>query len=148
VIELAHIPLPKDFLDALAARPAPRQAGVVTEYNAVAKGSLSKLEAQHEGVGLEALERTWRAIELDQWKLSLASDGTKELYDVVQDNAETRNIAVRDHKTVERIQAGLDAWLLAVPEVDKSKRTGTYTGHQSSEQKAALETLGYLQPDD
>jgi arylsulfatase A-like enzyme len=146
-IAMANIPLAPDFLAALAARPAPKQPGAVTEYNAVAKGSLSKLEAQHEGVGLERLERTWRAIELDQWKLSVASDGTKELYDVIVDPRELRNLAARDHATVERIQAGLDAWLAGVPEVDKSKRTGTYTGHQSSEQKSALEALGYLDND-
>ncbi len=143
-IAMANIPLAKDFLDKLAARPALQQPGAVTEYNAVAKGSLSKLEAEHEGVGLERLERTWRAIEIDQWKLSLASDGTRELYDVIADPNEARNVAARDHVTVDRIQAGLDAWLAAVPEVDKSKRTGTYTGHTSSEQKSALEALGYL----
>lgn len=145
VVEMGQLPVPDSVRAALAARPAPLQPGVVTEFNAVAQASLAKLMKQHEGVGLDRFQRTWQALELGPDKLHVGSDGQRELYDVLVDPHELADRAATDPARVAELEGQLKAWMEAVPALDKSKKEGTFGGHMNGEEGSALRTLGYVE---
>ncbi|MFU1780584.1 sulfatase-like hydrolase/transferase [Haloarcula japonica] len=89
---------------------------------------------------VQKYDRSLRAIRTDQYKCIRGSDGTRELYDILNDPGETNDIADTHEDIVANLDAKLDEWL-------DSFESANYTGEVSMNDatKARLEDLGYLQ---
>ncbi|MCB9682074.1 MAG: sulfatase [Alphaproteobacteria bacterium] len=143
VIELGHIPFAEPVLTELAARPAPQQPGVVSEYNAVAKSLLKQFFRRHPGAERERFFDTWQAIELGDYKFLESRKGKAELYDVVRDPHETHDLTADEAAQAEALKAALAAWREAVPE--HGERADDDDASVDPELRKGLEALGYMQ---
>lgn len=85
-------------------------------------------------------DRSLRTIRSKEHKLIRGSDNTRELYDVVQDSEERRNLVDEEPEIANRLEAELDSWLNSF---DHADATGSVSMTQSTQDR--LEDLGYLQ---
>jgi hypothetical protein len=75
-------------------------------------------------------------------KLVRGSDGTAELYDLLEDPAEERNVAAAQPEDLARLGAQLDARLGEWAEWEGE--TGTVSTAEREEIERRLEDLGYI----
>lgn len=89
---------------------------------------------------VQKYDRSLRTIRTDQYKYIRGSDGTQELYDILNDPGETNDIVDARADIVATLDAKLDDWL-------DSFEPASYTGEVSmnDDTRARLEDLGYLQ---
>ncbi|GAB3319833.1 sulfatase-like hydrolase/transferase [Haloplanus salinarum] len=85
-------------------------------------------------------DRSLRAIRDDEWKLIRGSDGSTELYDVVDDPEERTDLSDDNPEQVSRLSSTLDDWLDSFEHADVSG-----TVDMTDDTKERLEDLGYLQ---
>lgn len=89
-------------------------------------------------------ERTMRAVRTGQWKYIQASDGCEELYDIIRDPAEERNLVREEVETRNDLRLLLDATLEAGDvDDDESFADAGYTVHEEAAIMARLQELGY-----
>ena len=87
-----------------------------------------------------AYDRSLRAIRSEDWKLIRGSDRSTELYQVVDDPGEVRDLASDRPEKVSELESELDAWL---DSFNHAEATGD--ADMSNETRDRLEDLGYLQ---
>jgi arylsulfatase A-like enzyme len=92
--------------------------------------------------GFDALGRDLVAVRDDRMKLVRGSDGTAELYDLLEDPAEERNLAGARPDDVARLGGQLDARLAEWAAWEGE--TGTVTAAEREEIERRLEDLGYI----
>lgn len=143
-VKLGEIPVTKPVARGLASRPTVGLDGAVTEFNAVATGSLDRMGKLHRKVELGPFRRTFQAIEVGPWKYQVASDGGEELYKVVDDPAELTNLATSAVDDRVRSAAALKAWKEGVSEY-KVGAGVVPRAELDDDRKAALEALGYVE---
>lgn len=85
-------------------------------------------------------DRSLRAIRSTDYKLIRRSDGSRELYHIVEDPEEKNDLADEKPKTVDELESRLDDWLHSFEHADAS---GSVSMSQST--KDRLEDLGYIQ---
>jgi choline-sulfatase len=142
VVSLGDIPLDPTVRAALEARPTTRIDGVVTEFNAVADGSLKRMGKLHPEADLSRLERTFQAIEHGPHKFVEASDGSRELYEILADPQEDHDVVSRDAATAAELSDLLRTWRDAVPAYAPSGQAPAKD--LSPELRQGLEALGYM----
>lgn len=136
----AGVPLDEAAKTKLAARETP--FGVVVEYSATADGSIDKLKKSHPNADLSRLERTWTAIEYGPWKYLQGSGGVEELYRVVEDPAEAKNLAETEAEARAEMAKRLEDWTMATPAWEVRDEGGH---RRDGELKEGLEALGYVE---
>lgn len=109
----------------------------------------------------EAVEGRMRMVRTDDWKLVVPRDvaylreqywydagGEVELYDLVRDPGETRNVAAERPEVVERLQGLLDEELDAQERsTDEARRSVSIAGTDMDDVKSRLGALGYADDD-
>jgi arylsulfatase A-like enzyme len=142
-IELGGVPVSAAVKEALATRDTTKVEGVVTEFGEVADGSLRRMAKLHPSVDLKRFETTFQAIEDGEYKLVTASDGSRRLFDVRADPAETRAID-GDVERVGELEGKLEAWRKAVRAYVPTGE-GPVGGKVDAELEEGLEALGYVE---
>ena len=85
------------------------------------------------------LQRTIRAVRTDQYKYVRGSDGSEELYDIVDDPGEEHDRSSTDPERATELDATLTDWLSSFEQAEK---TETVSVDQATEQR--LSDLGYM----
>ena len=143
-VKLGRIPVTKPVARGLASRPTVGMDGAVTEYNAVAAGSLERMSKLHRKVELGPFRRTYQAIEVGPWKYQVASDGSEEFYKVTDDPDETSNLSKDAVDDRVRSAALLKTWKEKVGQYKPTEGVEP-RAELDDEQKEALEALGYIE---
>jgi len=143
VAEIGDLALPAGMRESLAAEPSRQIDGVVAEFNAVAPKSLRKLQQDYPSANVIPLRATWRAIELGEFKYSRASDGRQELYNILSDPHEGRDVVGEQVDDALDMSTMLDAWVDSVPEFKRGKENRAED--KDRELDDALKALGYLE---
>ncbi len=114
---------------------------VISEYMAP-QPSMDALERHVEDLPSEIYEfdRSLRSIRTTEHKLVRGSDGTTELYDLVNDPGETTNVSGERPALVEQLSGKLDEWIHAF---DQAETDGDVL--IEGNRKKQLENLGYIQ---
>ncbi len=92
----------------------------------------------------EAVDWPARTVRSGDWKLTTWGSGSLELFDLVRDPLELRDVSAENPERVAALRAALDAWLSAYPErlpADPRTRRGAELDDDVREQ---LRALGYL----
>ena len=143
VLRLGEVPVSTEDLARFTSRPGQGIGGAVAEYGAVADGSIDRMKKLHPDASTARLERKFEAVEDGEWKYIEASDGSRELYEVVKDPAETSEVGATHADVMAQMKAKLEAWRSQVPEY---RPTEEGSGHKrSGELKEGLEALGYVE---
>ena len=116
----------------------------VTEFSAVAKGSLDRLKKHWPRLSTARFERTFEALELGPFKVVEASDGTSQLFDRVADPAEEHDLATERPEDAARMARALEAWRTRVPPYVPGEDVVS-PKEIDPELAAALELLGYVE---
>jgi arylsulfatase A-like enzyme len=100
------------------------------------------------------LDRSWRAVRRGHWKLLLASDGTRELYDLSADPEERSNRVAAEPERAAAMEAELRAWVERVdggvasvsgPDgPSENDWSGTENEAVAATMRERLEAFGYL----
>jgi arylsulfatase A-like enzyme len=89
-------------------------------------------------------DRTFTTLRSGGWKLIVASDGSRELYDTRRDPGETRDLAGERRDQVERLMAEMDAWRrMASAALPSGDGDGTVP-EMDEETRKKLQALGYI----
>ena len=73
--------------------------------------NLDLIRVRAPAADLTALDRSWRALRKGRWKLLLASDGTRELYDLLADPEERNDLAHEEPERAAELELELRAWI-------------------------------------
>jgi arylsulfatase A-like enzyme len=142
-LDLAKIQLTPEERAKFTTWPAAAGEGVLTEYTAVADGSVERMKKLHPDKKTDHLEREYEAVVDGEWKYIEGSDGSRQLYRLGEDPGETKNLVEVDPARATELDARLDAWLKRIPEYTP---TGEASGHKRSDElKEGLEALGYVE---
>ncbi len=108
--------------------------------------NLDLIRARRPDVDLSELDRAWRAIRDERWKLARASDGTSELYDLESDPGETNDLSTVHTEIVSRLSRELDRWIedLGGDDDQRWSHAASPTGELSGEMRERLAAFGYL----
>ncbi len=143
VVELGDIPVNAPVRKGLAQRDSVKAEGVVAEFSAVATGSLERMLRLHPTADLKAFERTFESIELGPHKYISASNGDVELFDVLADPHETKDLSDQVELR-SRLEAALVAWRETVRPFEKGA-VPEGAGEMNDELREGLEALGYVE---
>ena len=141
VSRMAGVALPEAIVARTAAASQPKDAAV-TEFTAVAKGSLERLAKNHPGKNLDHFATTYQAIEQGPLKLIEGSDGSAALFHVIEDPAEATDRKTTDPLPTKALHGALEAWN------DTTRPALSATSREEAsdpEFKEALEALGYIE---
>jgi arylsulfatase A-like enzyme len=142
-LELGKVPVAAADLAKLRGRPNEGFDGAVAEYGAVADGSIDRMKRLHPEANTARLERKFEAVESGPWKYIEASDGSRELFQVLDDPNETRELGALHPAVVAELQRRLALWREKVPAYQATKEG---EGHKrTGELKEGLEALGYVE---
>ncbi len=127
-----------DLLAATGERDPSRVA--ITEYRGPSVSALRRVRAANT---VEALHRAKPQIAAQgrRFKILASSDGTRELYDLLSDPAETHNLYTSDHPEARRLDAYINGWKHRVPEFQPTHVRGAELAPDVID---ALRSLGYL----
>ncbi|MCB9680957.1 MAG: sulfatase [Alphaproteobacteria bacterium] len=93
--------------------------------------------------------RTYRSVELDGYKLVVASDLTRELYDLRNDPGETTDLMQADKSRFLALDGLLHDWVASVPAYDPALRVDAdHPSGVDSKTRRMLEALGYAEGDE
>lgn len=124
--------------------------------NAPASFCLAELDAFYSGIRqiiqmnrncfVDDYARTFKTIRDQRYKYIMASDGRDELYDMVNDPGETRNLSKANSQKTRELRLKLDT-LLGSFDVPDLKKTDTEIADAAERKGAweALKSLGYVQ---
>ncbi len=114
---------------------------VISEYMAP-QPSMDALDEQLDGLTSTArqYDRSLRAIRTEQYKLIRGSDGSMELYDIVDDPNESVDVASDRSDRSRHLEKELDQWLDSFEHANASGAVS-----MSERTKSRLEELGYIQ---
>ena len=97
--------------------------------------------------GRKKLNRAYRALYEGPWKIIVANDGSRELYDVASDPRETTDRSGDQPDRREAMAARTETWRESVPEFVPTARPEMPSRDELREGLAAeLEALGYVEP--
>jgi arylsulfatase A-like enzyme len=114
-----------------------------TEWRAWTDHERERLAARNPAYGgFDALARDLVAVRDTRMKLVRGSDGTAELYDLLEDPAEEQNVAATQPEDAARLGAQLDARLAEW--AGWEGETATVTAAERKEIERRLEDLGYI----
>jgi arylsulfatase A-like enzyme len=100
---------------------------------------MAALRRRYPDVDVARFDRTLRAARLGRYKYIWASDGADELYDVVADPGETRNLAAVEAVRMAQVRSALDKWLASFTHSESTENV-----ELDEVTRKRLEDLGYL----
>jgi len=144
LISEGGLPVKTEVAEAITSRASKRKEGAVTQYTAVLPGSLTRLRKKNPKADLSSFERTYTAMEWGNYKLIEDSAGGRELYDVVADPHETRELSGSDPAALAKGIEHISAWKSAHTQWERQGETTVFDANM----QAGLEALGYVSSDD
>jgi arylsulfatase A-like enzyme len=117
----------------------------VSEYPMVFDRPFAAVRPASPGWTPDRWMRRLSALFAGHYKLIVADDGHRELYDLSRDPLETKDLSRLDAARAERMATALAEIRAALPEPPSA---GGAAPRLSAEQRELLEGLGYLAPDD
>ncbi len=146
VLDLAGVAPPAPTPNSVSLLAAERDARrpIVSEMLAPTPNALLKASQRFPDLNWTRWMRTYRAIELDGYKLIVASEGGNELYNVRTDPGETENLIAQEAEQARQLEAALRQWFAGLTLYDEELGQSERAAPISPEQLERLRTLGYL----
>lgn len=146
VAELTGAPLPPGTLSTSLRSPGPREA--YSELVEPTRLVFDRMTKVHKDFDTAPYEKQYVSVEGPQYKCIDRSDGVRELYDVVADPGETKDLAAILPKEAAELCSRTAAWRQTFPRYDKSKRpAGEGPAELDAATKERLIQLGYMSPE-
>jgi arylsulfatase A-like enzyme len=126
------------------------------QENATASFCFAELDIYYDGIKqitqwnrncfVDDYARSFKTIRDQQYKYIMASDGRDELYDMVKDPGETRNLSKENSRKAKELRLRLDTLLgsFNIPDLKKTD-TAIEDKADNMETVEALKSLGYVQ---
>jgi arylsulfatase A-like enzyme len=151
VLDAAGIPMPRNPAvrsTSLLAAQRPVGAVFVQMLDPFAS-SLSKVRSVWPDLDTSRLTRTYGVVYDGDTKFIRCSDGAHELYDLLADPGEARNLFAEQPERAEALLQRLDGFEAGLPTYTPSPRRGRKSKAAMTEAaRSELQALGYLDPDD
>lgn len=152
ILDLVGLAPPDTAMEANGSILNPTRADpAFSELNETTPISIKRVAATYGLDDASKYMRSFKAVEVDGWKLIRASDNAHELYNLRTDPLESENLFAAEPTRAADLSARIDGWLQAVQIYDPAKRSAKDNkSHKDPADKEMLQQLGYLdgEPED
>ncbi len=148
ILELAGVPwkrVPGQTCQSLLEPPSEVRTGI-SEYLMFDMGPLTEVGLTYPQIDLSRFTRRLRAIQRGKMKLIRSMPGKPELYDLVDDPIETRDLADQKPDLTRELAGALDAWTRSFPHyVAEPAPRDLPARAPSADELKVMRGLGYIQ---